>query len=174
MFGRRDSKTELERRLRAERPQAPDDLIRRLSGLFWSGSASGLRRTLAPRIAVVCAVTAAIALGLGVAGAIGSATGSIHAFSRGVIHLVQAPSTSAPRATAGSTVTPNHSQGGQQFPGPLPDRIHDPNIPPFGFQYGFKIPICYQGQVKFVPISELFWYFTHGGLPVWFCFIHPR
>jgi hypothetical protein len=173
MFGRRHSESELERRLRADRPQAPEDLVRRLSGAFGSDSTPAPRRTLMPRVAVVCAVTAAIALGLGVAGAIGSASGSVHAFGRGVIHLVQAPSTSAPRVTAASTVTPAHIQTGQQFPSFLSGRIHDPQIPPFGFQYGIKVPICFHGHVIFVPISQLFWYFIHGGLPVRACFIRP-
>jgi len=174
MLGRRNPQTDLERRLRAERPQAPDDLVRTLSGRFGGSGSPASRRPLIPRVALILAVSGALALSLGVAGAIGSATGSIHAFSRGVIHLVQAPTTSAPRSTTGSAVTPNHSQNGLQFPGFGTGRIHDPNIPPFGFQYGFKVPICYQGHVIFVPISELFWYFLHGGLPWWFCFIHPR
>jgi hypothetical protein len=97
-------------------------------------------------------VTAAIALSLGVAGAIGSATGSIHSFGLGVFHVVQQPKSQP------TSVTPDWSGK------------HDPKIPAWGWEYGFKVPICWNGHIKLVPVSELFWYFTHGGKPFWFCF----
>jgi hypothetical protein len=183
MFGRRGHDSELERRLRAERPQAPDELVDRLASRI--APVPRPRRATGPRLALIGAITAAIALSLGVAGAIGSARGSIQSFGRGVYHVVQpspahtttvaapvtAPQTTVPHTT---TVSPNHNQGGSgQLPiGFLPSRIHDPNIPPFGFQYGIKVPICYQGHIIFVSLSELFWYFTHGALPAWVCIFH--
>lgn len=173
MFGRRDHESELERKLRATRPKAPDDLLQRLTGLV-EARAPAPRRLLIPRVILVCAASAVIALSLGVVGAVGSATGSIHAFGRGVVHLVQAPSTTSPSvATTTSSVQPHPSQGGSGRPDPgfLPGRIHDLQIPPFGFQYGITVPICFNGHVIFVPISQLLWYFYHGGLPVRDCFL---
>ena len=167
MFWRRDKETELEQRLRAERPQPPDELVRRLSAQVQPERRP--RRVGAPRIALIAAVTGALVLSLGVAGAIGSATGSIHTFSRGVYHLVQPP---AAHPTSG-VVTPNHNQGGQ---GPLDPRFwlgrqFGPG-PPFTQQYGGRIPICWHGQIIYVNLLEYFWYFTHGGLPARDCFIH--
>jgi hypothetical protein len=78
----RDYETDLERRLSAERPRAPDDLIDRLTGLIerpvgsWPAPAS--------KIALIAGVTAAVVLSLWVAGAIGSATGSVHSAGRAV------------------------------------------------------------------------------------------
>ena len=145
--------TELERRLGAERPQAPEELVRRLSAQIVPVRPA--RRSTTPRVALICAVTAAIALSLGVAGAIGSATGSIDAFSRGVIHLVQ-PSVTPPPSLP--TVAPDHTQGGG---------------PPFGQQSAELIPICWHGQITFVTPFEYLWYFIHGASPARDCFL-PR
>jgi hypothetical protein len=162
--------TELERRLGAERPQAPDELVRRLSAQIEPPRPA--RRSITPRVALICAVTAAIVLSLGVAGAIGSATGSIHAFSRGVIHLVQ-PSVTAPPSLP--AVTPDHKQGGQ---GPSDPRFwshrHFGSGPPFGHEYAGLIPICWQGQIIWVTPFEYLWYFIHGASPARDCFLRDR
>jgi hypothetical protein len=166
MFWGRDKETELERRLRAERPQAPDQLVRRLSAQLQPKPPA--RRSIAPRIALIAAVTGALVLSLGVAGAIGSATGSIHAFGRGAYHLVQPPAAHS----ASDVVTPNHDTGGQD---PLDPRFwlgrEFGPPPPFSQEYGGRIPICYHGQIIYVNLLEYFWYFTHGGLPARDCFI---
>jgi hypothetical protein len=163
VFRRRGQDSELEHRLSAERPRPPDDLVSRLTGQI--EPPIGPRRAPVSRIAVIAAATAAIALSLGVAGAIGSATGSIHSFGLGVLHVVHAPK--SPPAS----VTSNWS--GTHDPGILPGRIHDLTIPPWGWQYGIKVPVCYMGHIKFVPLSKLFWWLTHGAEPVWACF-RPR
>jgi hypothetical protein len=165
MFRRRDPETELERRLVAERPQPPDELVRRFAHVRPERAA---RRTTMPRVAVIAAVTGALALSLGVAGAIGSASGSIQSFSRGVVHLVQAPSTPAP------TVTPDHSQGGGGgILGPSDPRWWShrqfESGPPFGQQYANLIPICWHGQIIWVTPFEYLWYFIHGASPARDC-----
>ncbi len=163
--------TELERRLQAERPQAPDELVRRLSAQI--EPARPARRSTTPRVALICAVTAAIALSLGVAGAIGSATGSIHAFSRGVIHLVQ-PSVTPPPSLP-TAVTPDHNQGGQSPSDPrFSSHWHFGWGPPFGQQYAEMIPICWHGQIIYVTPFEYLWYFIHGASPARDCFLRHR
>ena len=166
MFRRRERDTELERRLLAERPEAPDDLVRRLSAQLEPERPA--RRATMPRVAVVCAVTAALALSLGVAGAIGSASGSIQAFSRGVFHLVQPPS-------APATVTTDHNQGGGGL-GPSDPRFwstrhFESGGDPFDQEYAHLIPICWHGQIIYVTPFEYLWYFIHGASPARDCFL---
>ena len=170
MFRKRSDQNDLERRLVEARPEPPEEFVHRLSALMEPKRAP--RRSGTPRIALVGAVTAAIVLSLGVAGALGSATGSINAFSRSVVHLVQAPSTTKP------TVTADHSQGGSGGgpPGPSDPRWwsdrHFPSGPPFSQQYAGKIPICWQGHIKYVtPFDYLWYYFGHGGRPARDCFL---
>jgi hypothetical protein len=176
MLGRGDKSSDLERVLRAERPQAPDEFVERLSARVSGVALRRSRRTLIPRVALILGATLLLGLSLGVAGAIGSAQGSIQAFGRGVYHVVSP----LPDHTTGTAAAPNTTSGSGQAQdgnsqvasGLASGRIRDPALPPFGFQYGIKVPICYQGHVLFVPISELLYYFFHGGLPVWACFIH--
>ena len=158
--------TELERRLRAERPQAPDELVRRLSAQIEPEQHP--RPSTMPDAAFVCGVTAAIVLSLGLAGAIGFATGSIHGFGRRVFHLIQPPAPS----TGASVPTPQGGQG-----------LSDPRFwstrqlgsgPPFAQQHAALIPICWRGQIIFVTPFDYIWYFIHGGLPARDCFLPHR
>ena len=169
MFRKRPHQNELERRLVEARPQPPEELVHRLSTLMEPEHTP--RRSGTPRVALVGAVTAAIVLSLGVAGALGSATGSINAFSRSVFHLVQAPSTKAP------TVTADHGQSGSGgILGPSDPRWwsgrHFPSGPPFSQQYAGKIPICWHGHIIYVTEFEYLWYyFGHGGRAARDCFL---
>ena len=182
MFGRRDHDTELERRLRAERPQAPDELVDRLVGQI--APVSRPRRAASPRLIPIAAATAAIALSLGVAGAIGSASGSIQAFSRGVFHIVQPPravqpppvGTSNVSTTGQTTVTPDHTTGNQGPPIPGDPRSWARRSfgPPFMHQYAGRIPICWMGHIIYVTPFQYLWYFIHGGLPARDCFLPHR
>jgi hypothetical protein len=166
MLGRGDEERELGRRLRAERPKPSEEFVRRLSGQI--EPARRARRVSAPRVALVAAATAVLALSLGVAGAIGSATGSIHVFGTSVLHLVQPATT---RATSSGTVTANHSQSGQ---GVDPRTFSYRHFPPFMHQYAGKIPICFHGQIIYVTPLQWFWYFIHGAGPARSCFSPHR
>jgi hypothetical protein len=167
MFGKRSHDAALERRLRAERPRAAEELVDRLSGRILPRPRA--RQRLVPRVALVVGATAAIALSLGAAGAIGSATGSIQAFGRSVYHVVQ-PSP-AHTTDSGLTRTTNVTLAENGL-GSVTGRINNPTLSPFGFQYGLRIPICYQGHIVYVRLTELLWYFFHGGLPARDCYIH--
>jgi hypothetical protein len=166
MFRKRQNETDLELRLADARPEPPEELLHQLSAQMEPRRAP--RRPTTPRIALVCAVAAGIVLSLGVAGALGSATGSINAFGRGVVHLVQAP----------STASPDHSQGGGGgggLLGPSDPRWWShrdfPSDPPFSQQYAGRIPICWQGHIIFVTPFEYLWYFAHGASPARDCFL---
>jgi hypothetical protein len=176
MFGRRGPDSELERRLRAERPQAPDELVDRLA--VQMAPVRGPRRATGPRLALIGVATAAIVLSLGVAGAFGSASGSIQAFSRGVFHIVQPPHVLQPPAQTPNTPAVNTNHNGNQGP---PLGFLDPRFwshrqfgppAPFMHQYAGRIPICWHGQIIYVTPFEYLWYFVHGGLPARDCVIH--
>jgi hypothetical protein len=123
-----------------------------------------------PRVALIAAVTAALALSLGVAGAIGSATGSIHLFGTSVFHLVQSPSS---RSTSPGLprVTPDHTQAGR---GLDPWNFSYHHFPPFKHQYAGKIPICWHGHIIYIYPFQWFWYFIHGAGPARSCFFPPH
>jgi hypothetical protein len=168
-FGR-DRDKDLERRLRDERPRPGDELVRRLSAEIEPRQAS--RRSSVSRPVLIAAVTAVLALSLGVAGAVGSARGSVSSFGRSVYHLVQpsrGPVTPSSAATSSPVVTPDHQTGGGD-PFFVGHRIV--GFPPFGHQYGILIPICYQGHIIYVHLWELFYYFTHGATSARSCFRH--
>lgn len=156
MLRRRDRDSELERRLTAERPEAPEELIRRLAARLGPGRPA--RHTALPRIALITAITAAFAVSLGAAGVIGSAAGSIHAFSTGALRLVRAPSTH------------------QENQGSLDPRFwvgrRFGQLPPFVLESSGKVPICYRAEIISVDLLDYFWYFTHGGLPARDCYVH--
>jgi hypothetical protein len=173
MFGRsHDSSSELEVRLRAERPQPPDELVSRLAAQF-APAARPVRQRGVPRIALIAAATAVLALSLGAAGAIGSATGSIHLFGTSVLHLVKPPparaTTNAP-STNLQTVTPGHLQTGGLDPRTFSYR----HFPPFMHQYAGKIPICWHGHIIYIYPFQWFWYFIHGAGPARSCFYPHR
>ena len=181
-FWNRTRETKLERRLRAERPQPRDEFVRMLGRRI--GPPERARRHLLPKIALVAAVTAALAASLGAAGALGAAGGSVHAFSISVVHLVSPPR-ATPR-TRGPAVTPTtvthntvtHSTVTTTTTSTTPTTTTSgrtsyedatPTHWPFQAQYGFRIPICWQGSVIWVTPRELVWYVFHGALPVRRC-----
>jgi hypothetical protein len=163
MFRRNGRRTDLdlERRLAAERPEAPRELVRRLSARFEPEQPARPSTTL--RAALVCGVTASIVLSLGVAGAIGSATGSINGFSRRVLDLVQPPAPS----TGALAATPDYRQ-----------ILSDPRFwstrqvgsgPPFAQQHAALIPVCWKGQITWVTPFEYLSHFTRGASPARDC-----
>ena len=178
-MGFRKRETDLERELRAQRPQPREEFVRSLSKLV--EPVSRPRRSALPKVALVAAVTAVLAASLGVTGALGSAGGSIHIFGSSIVHLISPahPSTdtvvvspkigaststrpsSATHQTTTTTTTTTTSPNGALGPSGFPV---GPNVyPSFKHQYGFKIPICYGGHIIYVSPFQLFWYLTHGG-----------
>jgi hypothetical protein len=151
----------LERRLRDERPQAPEELVRRLAPQEPQPAARPPRRA-APRVVAVAAFTTLLAVSLGVGGAFGYATHSLQAFGGGLDHFV------SPKPNQGN-------QGNQGDPGN--DGFADKDFKdgnewndPFHHQYGIQVPICHDGQIIFVPLREYFWRLLHGDKPWFFCF----
>jgi hypothetical protein len=155
-FGKKTDESGLERELRAQRPQPPSELVRMLSRQI--GPMQRTRRFALPKIALVAAVTAALAASLGVAGALGSAGGSVHSFGISVVHLV-----SPPKATLVSrpvNTPPSHTTTGS---GAAPAHY------PFQWQYGHLISICWRGEIIQIPARELFFYLRHGARPPGLC-----
>lgn len=170
---RHGTETYLERRLRDERPQPGDEFVGALAARV-EPAAVPRRRLIAPRVAVVLATTAVLGASLGVAGALGSASGSVQAFGRGVFHLVQpsrsASSPSVTQTTLPSSVTPDYPAGNGD-PTFGSGRVF--GLPPFGSEYGGNYPICWQGHIIYVHWWQLFWYFLHGAHSARYCFTHP-
>jgi hypothetical protein len=168
--------TDLERELRARRPKPSDEFVRSLSRLVEPTRRS--RRVALPKVALVAAVTAMLAASLGVAGAFGYAADSFHAFGNGVSHLVRTPTpavhlvkpsgstTAKPapivRSTGGSTSS--RSTAGTPSTSVTPAH-HDP----YQWQYGVTFPICWYGQLIYVPLNQLLWYEFHGAKPWYEC-----
>ena len=175
-FWNRNDETKLERELRAQRPEARDEFVRRLSRQV--APLERRRRLALPKIAVVAAVTAVLAVSLGVAGALGAARGPVHTFSISVVHLVSPP-TPAPQTRGGgatatstnssassntvTTTTPTTTSGQTDYSNATPTHW------PFQSQYGFMIPICWHGSIIYVTPREAIWYFFHGALPARSC-----
>jgi hypothetical protein len=91
-FWKERRETDLERELRAQRPQPRAELLQLLCR---ESATQRSRRSLVPRIALVGAVTVVLVASLGAAGAVGYATKSVEAFSHSVLHIVQSPSKSS-------------------------------------------------------------------------------
>ncbi len=113
---------DIENRLRKERPAAPDDLVRRLTG------GTEKRRT-APRkrLGVVFALTTMLVLAFSLTGGIGYAASSLQKGSSAVRELV------APRAK------PSTGQSGQK-PTPISSRGSARN------QYNEKVVLCHKPE----------------------------
>src|SRR5581483_379878 len=84
-FRKRES--DLERELRAQRPQPRDEFVHSLSRLV-EPTRSMRRRAGVPKFALVGAMTVLLAASLGVTGALGSASHSLHSFSWSIGHLI--------------------------------------------------------------------------------------
>jgi hypothetical protein len=146
---RRTTETDLEARLSTERPHPTDEFVASLSALI--APASLHRPSSSRRIAVMLAVTAAFGASLVLAGAAGSAGGSVQAFGRGVYHLV-----------AGGSSTPAERE-----------LEHVGDLPPFRQQDGGGYPVCWRGRLTDVHSWQLFWYFLHGATSARSCSSAP-
>jgi hypothetical protein len=168
-FWNRTDESQLERELRAERPQPSDELVRSLSSRI--APARQPRRLTLPKLALVAAVTAVLAVSLGTAGALGAAGGSVHTFSLSVVHLVSPPkatvvqSTTKP-ITGSSQTTSNSKPTGSVRPD---HKFPDPDHFPFQHQYGHQISICWHGEIIQIPARLLFFYLLHGARPPGLC-----
>ncbi len=159
---RKTDDTRLERELRALAPQPRDELVRTLSSRI--EPARRTRRVAIPKVAIVAAVTAALAVSLGAAGALGAAGGSVHSFSRSVVHLVAPPKASTSNQSASNNVVTTTTSNGQtSYENATPTHW------PFQAQYGHRIPICWHGSIIYVTLREGVWYFFHGARPARYC-----
>ncbi len=150
---KKTDETSLERELRFQRPQPRDEFVRML-GLRIQPIRHARRITL-PKVALVAAVTTALAVSLGAAGALGAAGGSVHGFGLSVEHLVKAPKTSGVSQNTGTQ--------------PSPSNTTTPAHYPFQWQYGHQLSICWHGEIVQIPARELFWYLSHGARPPGLC-----
>ncbi len=168
-FGKQTGETNLERELRAQRPQPPTELVRMLSRQI--GPVQRTRRFALPKVALVAAVTAALAASLGAAGALGAAGGSVHTFGVSVVHLVAPPKTTVVvhpvnTPTPGhATTTPNHTTTTTSTSSSGVDPAHYP----WQSQYGHMISICWKGEIIQIPARELFFYLRRGARPPGLC-----
>ena len=156
-FWKKTDETKLERELRAQRPQPRDEFVRMLSRQVTPIESA--RRFALPKVALVAAVTVALAVSLGVAGALGAARSPLNAFSVSVVHLVSPPSSASSHTVTTTTTT----SGQTSYEDATPTHW------PFQSQYGFKIPICWHGSIIYVTPRELIWYVFHGALPARSC-----
>src|SRR5579862_5277394 len=83
-MGFRKRETDLERELRAQRPQPREQFVQMLSR---QNVAPKARRRRAPALALIAAVTVVLAASLGVAGALGNASHSLQTFYASASHI---------------------------------------------------------------------------------------
>lgn len=176
---RKGRETELERQLRAQRPQPRAEFVKMISR---NSATPKSHRSLVPRIALVGAVILLLAASLGAAGALGNATKSVETFGHSVLHVAQSPFNSSTDSKGGKNVgsqsgnqsgdhqgngnngNGNNGNGGGNGNGNEGDgdgHGHDP----FHHQYDHKLPICHNGELIFVPAKEYFWRLLHGDTP---------
>jgi hypothetical protein len=127
--------TDLERELRAQRPQPREQFVQMLSRQ--NVPPPKARRQRAPAFALVAAVTVVLATSLGVAGALGNASHSVKTFYTSASHIYSW----------------NHSG---------PKDPNDPDDPfgvlPFHVQYTHLVPVCFQSThtIFVLPIAAFF------------------
>jgi hypothetical protein len=191
MWGNRRDR-DLERRLRSDRPRPREEFVRMVSRQAPTVEPIP-RRRVAPRAALVVAVTGLLVASLGVAGALGSAASSLHAFSNNIVHIVAPPSggnvsQSSLRNQGGSSVADTQTSDDPSGPGSGNFPFGTGNSPftsgdfpfgngnspfgdgfPFNHEYGITLPICENGQIVNVPIGEYVYLLLHGGRPAFFC-----
>jgi hypothetical protein len=135
----RNRETDLERELRAQRPQPREQFVQMLSGRPSATRTPG-RNTApgyaAPRVAFVTALTVVLVASLGVAGALGHATKSVHSFGTSVYSVVHSPSSSTLSANLVSA-------------DPRANRVA--GVLPIDWEYLLFAPICINGHIFFVP-----------------------
>ena len=183
--------TDLERELRARRPQARDQFVEMLGRQFAAPKRRiGFRP--APRFALVAAATVVLAASLGVAGAVGYAKSSVTSFSNSIYHIVQPPSSKStlvqvskraklshrakrlklsllkkggsPTGDSGSTGSPtgDPGNGNSNGNGGIPTGDPGGRHDPFGEEYDHHVDICHEGHVVLVPFHLYFYLLEHG------------
>ncbi len=179
---RKHPHADLERALRAGRARPSDELVRELAARVPARPSLGLRLRFAPRLAVVGATTVALAVALGVAGALGYVSTSFKSFGENVQHVVSSPGTGGSSPTTfsgtftGTTTTTDGSDGkGDQSWGGCGKRDdnqdeHSDDNKPYHHEYGGCVPICHDGHIVFVPVKLYFYLLQHGDKPAWYCF----
>ena len=135
----RNRDTDLERELRAQRPEPREQFVQMLSGRP-SATPKPLRNTargrVAPRVALVAVVTVALAASLGVAGALGHASHSVQSFGKSVYSVVHSPSSFTQSA---------------KFDRTDPRENDDPGVLPIDWEYISFGPICISAHIVYVP-----------------------
>src|SRR5581483_3760377 len=106
-MGFRKRESELEQRLRAERPQPRDEFVRSLSKLV--EPVRPARRAAVPKLALVGALTVVLAASLGVTGALGAAGGSFSSFGSSIVHLIAPAKASPPHVAIATPQTSSSS-----------------------------------------------------------------
>jgi len=197
-FWKRFRESEVERELRSRRPKPPDELVDHISRLVASSKRPS-RGRVAPKIALIAAVTGVMAASLGVAGALGYAGGSVHSFGNNVVHLVtpshhdggndhgQGQGQGQGQGSGSQSGDNGKGQGNGQGQGngnggdnnnSQGDPQHnqgggDPGWgwwhKPYKHQYGGRWPICWHGHLIYVSFFEFIWYAIHGGRPWYTC-----
>jgi uncharacterized repeat protein (TIGR02543 family) len=153
---------ELERRLRAERPQPPERLLRMLGGEPAPAETrtveppvetrrrkprhAPVTRPRVPRLVVLAAATAIVVGSLGTTGALATAGDSFGSFCKNVYHVIS-----------------YHHKDGDGG-----DKYKDKD--PFRYQYDHKVPICLDGHVTYVSYYQYFYLLKHeDGEPAYKC-----
>ena len=172
-FWNKANETKLERELRARRPQPREEFVRMLSDQVTPQRRT--RRLATPKVALIAAVTTALAASLGATGALGAAGGSVHSFSRSVVHIVSPPKADTTPARNGGATNSNASNNSNTNSADSNTASGDTDYSnatptnPFRQQYGHLIPICFQGHIIYVTPRELIYYFFRGARPARFC-----
>jgi hypothetical protein len=169
-FWERRSETELERRLRAERPQAPERLVSMLSQ---QPRRSG-RPRLVPRLAVVGVVTAVMLAALGAFGAAGYASTAFLSFNSNIRDVVRPSSTSSSKPSVSSKQNGDDGKGQKagetdehQSNGGKGQDDDDPgNASPWQDQYHQTWPVCHKGRFTlYLPLPAYTAHLLHGDQP---------
>jgi hypothetical protein len=133
---RKPPESDLERELRAARPQPREEYLQALAREIGGPKPEGRRAPgrMLPRLALVAVVTVVLAASLGVAGALGHATGSIKSLGEGIYHVFHAPG----------------NANGEVVGDPHDDNDHNGRLP-FHVEYDHYLPICHDGTIAFIP-----------------------
>jgi hypothetical protein len=158
---RKRPETDLEHDLRAQRPQPREQFVHAVSQRF-ADPKPRTRPRVAPRLALVAAVTIVLAASLGVAGAVSYAKTSVTSFSSGVYHIVHSPSFNSQNSQNQGT---NGNGSGYKYVGD-PYQWEEPP--------GFQTWICFNNHLVRVPVNEFFFrlFGRNGYHTVEYCLRH--
>jgi hypothetical protein len=159
-FRRSRRETELERRLQAERPEAPESLVRTVVD---RSRRPGDRR-LTPRLALVGALSAVMLAALGAFGAAGQARTAMGSFGESIRDA--AFLSGSKNTTAASTAT----GGSRGMSDDTRDADDDGNGPahasPWQDQYHHTWAVCHKGrQTLYLPLPGYTAHLLHGDQP---------